>query len=309
MKLAALILLVAIFGKISAVPLRIGYYRAAAPQSLEEDSEEADTEISQEDFSTADEIADDDDDSEEHDLPPKFQNLFPLPQANSPGHNFPLAVMMSEISAQGWNVPKRPHQTPKEQSRARDELDMLSDDDDDDSDEDDDEEEDEEEDDVPEDDEGLPDWNKLFPNVEAEANSAPAAGVPIDAGSSYSSGAPSFRSAIPGARVVYVPARQLRQQLRARPQVSSAPRQMQYIMRAPVTQQRQRPQIMYMAKPSSSYMNRQPIVMRGRPQQQVMLAHSASSRRPQQSQYVYYMPVRRGSYSPYTSAYVPRYRY
>lgn len=86
MKLAALILLFAIFGKINAVPLRIGYYRAA-PQSLEEDSEEADTEISQEDFSTADEIADDDD-SEEHDLPPKFQNLFPLPQANSPGHNF-----------------------------------------------------------------------------------------------------------------------------------------------------------------------------------------------------------------------------
>lgn len=214
-----------------------------------------------------------------------------------------LAVMMSEISAQGWNVPKRPHQTPKDQNRARDELDMLRDDDDDDSSEEE-EEEDEEEDDLPE------DWNKMFPSTdEAEANSSPAAGVPIDAGSSYSSGAPSFRSAMPGARVVYVPARQLRQQLRPRPQVSTSPRQMQYIMRAPMTQQRQRPQIMYMAKPSSSYMNRQPIVMRGRPQQQVMLAPSASSRRPQQSQYVYYMPVRRGSYSPYTSAYVPRYRY
>lgn len=86
MKLAALVLLFAIFGKISAVPLRVGYYRAV-PRSVEEDSEEADAEISQEDFSTADDIQDDDD-SDEHELPPKFENLFPLPQANSPGHNF-----------------------------------------------------------------------------------------------------------------------------------------------------------------------------------------------------------------------------
>ena len=97
MKLAALLLLFAIIGKMSAapVPYRLAYYRAApAPQSVEAEDDDADddeTEISQEDFSQAgiqDEIQDDDDESDEQEAPPQFQKLFPLPQRNGPGHNF-----------------------------------------------------------------------------------------------------------------------------------------------------------------------------------------------------------------------------
>lgn len=87
MKFAAVILLFAICGKISAVPLRVAYYRAA-PQSLEEeDSEESDLEVSNEDFSQDQMQELDDEDSDEHDLPPQFNKLFPLPQSNSPGYN------------------------------------------------------------------------------------------------------------------------------------------------------------------------------------------------------------------------------
>jgi len=221
-----------------------------------------------------------------------------------------LSVMMGGISAQGWNVPKKPQQNVPRQ-RGRDGMQVVYDDDDDDDDDDEDEE-DEEEDDEPEDD--LPDWQKLFPSSPDSQGQGPPAGI-VD-----SSAAPeipaAYRSALPaGSRVVYVPARQLRQQMR-RPIAATMPRQYgQYVMRAP-SQSHARAQTQYMYIPTKSYnsynpyMNRQPMIVRGgsgRPQQ-VMLASSASSRRPQQ-QSVYYMPVRRGSYSPYTSAYVPRYRY
>jgi len=303
MKLAALLLLFAIVGKMSAAPAyRLAYYRAAPQQQLqevEEDDDDAETEISQEDFSQdniQDEIQDDDDDSDEQEAPPQFQKLFPLPGRTSPGHNFPLSIMMGEISAGGWNVPKNPVRTnqQQQQQRARQDIELADDDDDDDSDED---EEDEEEDDEPEDD--LPDWQKLFPNLQ-DQGSGPPEGV-IDQSSQPEIPA-AYRSAIGGSRVVYIPARQLR-------------RSPQMIRRPAVPQ---RSQVIYSMMPSSSpYIRRQPFVqsrpqyvlasnsMQSRPQ--YVLSSSSMQRRPQQS--VYYMPVRRNTYNPYVSPYVPRYRY
>jgi len=147
MKLAAALLLFALVGKMSASPspYRLAYYRAAPAlqqQSVEaEDDASDETEISQEDFSNDNiqgEIQDDDDDSDEQEAPPQFNKLFPLPGRNSPGHNFPLSIMMGEVSQQGWNVPKAPQR--QQQQRARFEL---ARDDDDEDDEESDEDEDE----------------------------------------------------------------------------------------------------------------------------------------------------------------------
>jgi hypothetical protein len=311
MKFAALLVLFAVVGKMSAVPspYRMAFYRTAAVPQLQQELDEAESEeenddVSQEDFSNANiqgEIQDDDDDSDEQESPPEFHKLFPLPQRNGPGHNMPLAVMMSGISADGWKVPKAPIK--KNQQRARFEL--ARDDDEDDEDSDEDEEDEEEEDDVEDD---LPQWQKMFPNLQDEANAGPPQGV-VDT-SSQPEIQQAFRSGMGGSRVVYIPTRNLRRS----PQiVQSGGRQ--YVMRSPAPQ---RSQVMYGMMPSSSpYIRRQPVVQ-SRPQYviaspsaqrrpQYVMASSSMQRRPQQS--VYYMPVRRNSYNPYVSPYVPRYRY
>jgi len=306
MKLAAIVLLFALVGKMSAspAPYRFAYYRAAPTQQVEAEEDDAsdETEISQEDFSQdalASDIQDDDEDSEEQDSPPQFHKLFPLPQRNSPGHNFPLAVMMSEVSAQGWNVPKAPI---KQKQRQQARFELARDDDEDDEDSDEDEEDEEEEDDVP-------DWNALFPNLENEANAGPPQGV-VDTSGQPEGAVQAYRSGMGGSRVVYIPARHLR---RARPVPSGGSISRQYVMRNPMPP---RAQVMYGSP--MSYNRRQPVVQ-SRPQYvlassgmqrrpQYVYSSSAMQRRPQQA--VYYMPVRRNSYSPYVNRpYVPRYRY
>jgi len=317
MKFAALLLLFAVVGKMSAVPspYRMAYYRTAAVPQLQQELDEAEAEseeenddVSQEDFSNANiqgEIQDDDDESDEQESPPEFQKLFPLPQRNGPGHNLPIAVMMSDISAQGWKVPKAPMK--KNQQRARNEIELARDDEEDDDEDSDEDEEDEEEDDNDDVSDDLPEWNKMFPNLQAEANAGPPQGI-VDT-SSQPEIQQAFRSGMGGSRVVYIPARALRRS----PQiVQSGGRQ--YVMRSPAPQR----QMMYGMMPSSSpYIRRQPVIQ-SRPQYviaspssqrrpQYVMASSSMQRRPQQS--VYYMPVRRNSYNPYVSPYVPRYRY
>lgn len=328
MKLVALLLLFAVIGKMSAAPYpyRVGYYRAVAVQpqqqdnpqpqaEIEEDEEQEDDveEVSEEDFSNNN--IQDDDDSEEHELPPSFHKLFPLPQRNSPGYNFrkaylffkllitfkknftiffiwlfllctALGSMMSEISAQGWKVPKHPQQIPKQ--RARNEIEARDDDDEEDDDEDSNEDEDEE-DDVEDD---LPDWNRLFPQQGSLEQHGPPADV-VDTSSQPEVGA-AFRSGFGNnPRIVYVPARSFRQyhnRAVVRPSYTTTSRQ--YVMRHPTPP---RSQVIYNVPTSPMRRN-----------QQMVLA-SSMNRRPQQS--VIYMPVRRNMYSPYTSMYVPRYRY
>jgi hypothetical protein len=119
-----------------------------------------------------------------------------------------------------------------------------------------------------------------------------------------------------GSRVVYIPASQLR---RGRRPVQSAPRQ--YVMRNPMPPRSS--QVMYGMMPNRrtqsrpQYVVASPSMYNHRPQYavssssmynrrpQYVMASPSMQRRPQQS--VYYMPVRRNSYSPYVSA--PRYRY
>ncbi|ODN03227.1 hypothetical protein Ocin01_03463 [Orchesella cincta] len=171
MKLAALILLLAIVGKISAHPLRVGYYRAIAPQQQHQqissdemddevpEDDDAETEVSEEDF-TNDLQDDDDDDDDEQEPPPNFQKLFPVASPNQAGYNYPLSSMMGEIGSQAWRVPKKPANRGRAQLfRMDSEEDEEQADDDDDDDDDSDEEEDEEAED------DIPDWQALFPPI------------------------------------------------------------------------------------------------------------------------------------------------
>ncbi|CAL8103927.1 unnamed protein product [Orchesella dallaii] len=310
MKLAALILLLAIIGKISAHPVRIGYYRAAPPQQISsdemddevaDDDDDAEADVSDENNFQAHDIQDDDDDDDdEQEPPPNFSKLFPLASPNQPGYNYPLSSMMSEIGTQAWRVPKKP------QNRGRNELRMESEEDDEQADDDDDDDDDsDEEDEEAEDD--IPDWQALFPNQSEQGNGPPS--DVIDSSSQPEIGA--FRSTLPRSRVVYVPASQLQQGRAVYASPSYHQRQPQYPRRQYQGQQYivrnpspPRAPMAYSYIQAPAYGSRQPVSMRRRPQTVMMMA--SPSRRPQaqrQQQYYAYMPVRRNmnTYNPYVA--------